>query len=100
MKIDRAKQHRAEIGGLRSEDRRPRTEEEPENTIGERRAKAAMNCTSRWNFGRTSIVSPKKLNKAREAAESQKLAEIPNAKEAKTKAARNRYGFSRRAADG
>ena len=77
MKTDRGKQHRAEVGGLRSEDRRPRTEEEPNNTIGERRAKAAMNCTSRRNFGGISILSPKKLNKAREAAESQKLPEIP-----------------------
>ena len=47
----------------------------------------AANCTDRRNLGEISTRSPKKLNRASKVADSQKLAGIPSAMEAKTNAA-------------
>jgi hypothetical protein len=85
IKTERNRIQRAEVGGQRSEDRRQKIEEE---SIVERRAKAAINCTGRRTLGESSTLSPKKLNKARKVAGSQKLAGILRTNEDKTKAAR------------
>ena len=72
----------------RAEGRRQRIDEESENRGGVRRKRAAMNCTGKRSFGERSTLSPKKLNRARKVAGSQKVKGISKNKEARIKAAR------------
>ena len=64
--------------------------EKLENMLGERRIRAAMNWTGKRNFGESSTLSPKKLNRARKVAGGQKLPGISRANDDKKKAARIR----------
>lgn len=81
MKIAKGKRQR-------EKGREQRTAKDLENRGTVRRIKAAMNWTGKRNFGESSTLSPKKLNKARKVPGSQKCAGILRTNEDKTKTTR------------